>query len=69
MSKKVIVLCGGFSEEKEVSKKSSSAISGALIDNGFNVELVDPVDSHLIVIWLTTSNIKIHISFLMDYME
>jgi D-alanine-D-alanine ligase len=44
MSKKVIVLCGGFSEEKEVSKKSSSAISGALIDNGFNVELVDPVD-------------------------
>ncbi len=44
MSKKVIVLCGGFSEEKEVSKKSSSAISGALIENGFNVELVDPVD-------------------------
>ncbi len=44
MSQKVIILCGGFSDEKEVSKKSSSAISGALIDNGFNVELTDPVD-------------------------
>lgn len=44
MKKKVIVLSGGFSDEKEVSRKTSSAIASALIEKGYAVELVDPVD-------------------------
>lgn len=44
MTNKIVLLCGGFSDEKEISQKTSSAIASALIDNGYNVELVDPVD-------------------------
>lgn len=44
MTSKIIVLCGGFSEEKEVSKKSASAIINALIELSYHVERVDPAD-------------------------
>ncbi|HQB40509.1 MAG: D-alanine--D-alanine ligase [Candidatus Cloacimonadales bacterium] len=46
MTKKIIVLCGGFSDEKEISMKSSSAISAALLENNYKVELVNPSDFH-----------------------
>ncbi len=44
MKKKVIVLSGGFSDEKEVSQKTSSAIASALIENNYSVEIADPAD-------------------------
>ncbi len=44
MTAKIIVLCGGFSEEKEVSKKSATAIINALTDLTYQIERVDPVN-------------------------
>lgn len=44
MEKRIVVLSGGFSEEKEVSKTSASEISKALIAMNYNVQLIDPVD-------------------------
>ncbi len=44
MTSKIILLSGGFSDEKEISQKTSSAIASALIDNGYKVEQVDPSD-------------------------
>jgi D-alanine-D-alanine ligase len=40
----IAILSGGFSEEKEVSKVTSSEIAKALNNAGFNTFLVDPAD-------------------------
>ncbi len=38
---KVLVLCGGFSTEREVSLRSGKAVHAALLEAGFNAELLD----------------------------
>ncbi len=40
--KKVILLCGGASSERAISKSSSKGIYNALLANGYNVTPVDP---------------------------
>ena len=39
---KIVVICGGFSSEREVSLASGSAIGRALVNLGHDVSLVDP---------------------------
>ncbi len=39
---KIILLCGGASPEREVSKESSKSIYNALLENGYDVTIVDP---------------------------
>ncbi|MBN1949381.1 MAG: D-alanine--D-alanine ligase, partial [Candidatus Cloacimonetes bacterium] len=41
---KIVVACGGFSEENEVSKISSAEISRALQEKGHSVRVMDPAD-------------------------
>ncbi len=41
---KVIVLAGGTSDEKEVSKRSGSAVTKALRTAGYEAEMADPAD-------------------------
>ncbi|MGL4388732.1 MAG: D-alanine--D-alanine ligase family protein [Brevinema sp.] len=45
MSKKVVVLAGGVSAEKEISKRSGQNLVCALNNAGFNVSLFDPSDA------------------------
>ena len=42
--KKIVVLAGGYSDERDVSKVSSLEISKSLKESGFNVEVLDPAD-------------------------
>jgi D-alanine-D-alanine ligase len=44
MNKKIIILSGGFSEEKEVSKVSASEIEKALRSKEYETYLLDPSD-------------------------
>lgn len=44
MKKKVVLLAGGFSEEREISLQSSVAINKALIELGYEVKVADPKD-------------------------
>ena len=39
--KKVAVLCGGDSKEREVSLRSGAAVCKALIESGIDAELLD----------------------------
>jgi len=52
MSKKIIVLSGGFSEEKEISRISALEIEKELISRGYETFLLDPADygSYLLLI-------------------
>lgn len=45
-SKKVVVLRGGHSEEREVSLTSSAQIGSALKNAGYNIVNIDPIDYH-----------------------
>jgi len=42
--KKIVVLSGGFSEEREISGVTSAEVTKALESVGFVVEILDPVD-------------------------
>lgn len=44
---KIIVVCGGFSSEREISLKSGSAVYTALKNGGYNVELFDLTKDNL----------------------
>ena len=52
MSKKIIVLSGGFSEEKEISRISALEIEKELISRGYETFRLDPADygSYLLLI-------------------
>lgn len=45
-SSKVLILSGGFSKEKEISKWSGANLYQALTNAGFHVDLLDPADKH-----------------------
>ncbi len=42
--KKIIILSGGFSDESEVSKTTSSEIEKALNENGKDITIIDPAE-------------------------
>lgn len=48
LKKKIIVLTGGFSEEREASEYSANAVYRSLKEQGFDVTLLDPANTDLV---------------------
>ena len=42
MSKKILILAGGFSKEREISLKSARAVSKVLKENKYKTKIFEP---------------------------